>query len=427
MSVKKLTIITLCLLLAVTAAGQKRKRQATPKAPAVPYIEQARQALQAYRFDDAQELAEKEIEAARKNKQEATEAEQILQQAEIGQLALHATERIAIIDSVVCQKDEVLTAIKLSSECGRIDTYASTYHTADTKGATIYENDFANKRLLAVETPGRPSALRLAVADKIGDAWTNPILLNGLHENDLNQNFPYMLSDGVTLYYAATGPESMGGYDIFVTRSDGEDGSFLTPENIGFPFNSPANDYLLVIDEVAQLGWFVSDRNQPEGKVCLYTFIPNATRQTYHDIPDETLRSRARIVSIRDTWKDAEKATIDDAKQRLTALRNTTNTRQSDKADFHFVIDNERTYTTLTDFQSPQARQMMQQWIQQSKNLQTDAIMLQRMRDNYATANKTERRKMEEAILRMESTYYPQEQQLKQLEKEIRNAEISRR
>ena len=52
-----------------------------------------------------------------------------------------------------------------------------------------------------------------------------------------------MLSDGLTLYFAAQGPESIGGYDIFMTTYDAAEGRFLKPENIGMPFNSTANDY----------------------------------------------------------------------------------------------------------------------------------------------------------------------------------------
>lgn len=36
---------------------------------------------------------------------------------------------------------------------------------------------------------------------------------------------------------------------------------------------------MMVIDEAKQLGWFVSDRYQPEGKVCVYLFIPNDNRE----------------------------------------------------------------------------------------------------------------------------------------------------
>lgn len=88
-------------------------------------------------------------------------------------------------------------------------------------------------------------------------------------------NYPFMMPDGTTFYFAATGEESIGGYDIFVTRFDSESGSFLKAENIGMPFNSTANDYMYAIDEFNDIGWFATDRSQPEGKVCIYIFIPS--------------------------------------------------------------------------------------------------------------------------------------------------------
>ena len=81
------------------------------------------------------------------------------------------------------------------------------------------------------------------------------------------------MSDGITLYYASDGEGSLGGYDIFVTRYDSENGNYLRPDNIGMPFNSPANDYMYAIDEFNNIGWFASDRYQLITKsvsMCLY-------------------------------------------------------------------------------------------------------------------------------------------------------------
>ena len=311
-------LFAVALLSAPLHAQKRRSTASKPKAPAPTALQQAREAMSAYDFDHAAEILTKAIaEQQRKRKPtlDLDSLEALLEFAQRVGTKLHATERIVVIDSVVCEKEKALKAIRLTRESGRLDTYASTYHTRDTLGAIIYENELANKRYLALPD----SALRLAVSDKIGDHWSAPTLLSGLGEDDTAQNFPFLLSDGVTLYYAATGPESIGGYDIFVTRADGEDGSFLAPENVGFPFNSPANDYLLAIDELAQLGWFVTDRRQPKGKVCVYTFIPNDTREVYGDeTSDERLRALARLTSIRDTWNDAP---VKEARQRLAGIR----------------------------------------------------------------------------------------------------------
>ena len=423
---RTIIIAALALWLAAPAAAQKR-RKAAAKAPAVSFMDEARQALQAYQFGQAEELLTKEVEALRRKKQDATEAEAMLEQAQMGLLKLHATQRIVVIDSLVCNKDEALRAIRLSSDCGRIDTYASTYHVAGASEATIYENEFGNKRYLAVPHAATDSTqgLRLASADKIGQEWASPTPLQGLNEDDLSQNYPFLLSDGVTLYYAAQGPESMGGYDIFVSRADDEEGHFLSPENMGFPYNSTANDYLLAIDESAELGWFVSDRGQPQGKVCVYTFIPSATRDTYGDsTTDSQLRALARLSSIRDTWQNAEPDAIQAARQRLETLRTGSQTHRQ-AAAFHFVIDDGRTYTELSQFRSADARQKMQQWLQMGATLETDATMLQRLRDNYAKATPAQRQQLAGSIRQLEATYDPRLQQQQQLAKEIRNAEIA--
>ena len=48
------------------------------------------------------------------------------------------------------------------------------------------------------------------------------------------------------------------------------------------PFNSPANDYMYAIDEFNNIGWFASDRYQPDNKVCIYVFVPNSSKEVYN-------------------------------------------------------------------------------------------------------------------------------------------------
>lgn len=140
----------------------------------------------------------------------------------------------------------------------------------------------------------------------IGDKWSRDIPLKGLDVlgDDVDINWPFMLADGTTLYFAAKGEESIGGFDIFMTRYDETTKSFLKPENIGMPFNSAANDYLYIVDEYDGFGWFATDRNQPEGMVCIYSFLLNDVRENYivDEYSPEQLRQLSEIHSISQTW-----------------------------------------------------------------------------------------------------------------------------
>ena len=84
-------------------------------------------------------------------------------------------------------------------------------------------------------------------------------------------------------------------------------------------FNFIFNDYMMVFDEVKGLGWFVSDRNQPEDEVCIYIFIPNDIRKVYDaNIYEENELCRLALIhSIAETWGDKE--AVAQARQRLQA------------------------------------------------------------------------------------------------------------
>ena len=81
---------------------------------------------------------------------------------------------------------------------------------------------------------------QLCTSDLLGGEWSKPQLLNGISEGISETAYPFMLADGLTFYFAGKGEESIGGYDIFMTRYDAHNNSFLKPENIGMPFNSEA-------------------------------------------------------------------------------------------------------------------------------------------------------------------------------------------
>ena len=154
----------------------------------------------------------------------------------------------------------------------------------------------------------RTAPLSILSRNKLLDKWSDGSLLPGSINEAMNADYPYVLTDGITIYYASDGPGSMGGYDIFVTRYNTNTDSYLMPENVGMPFNSPYNDYMYVIDEFNDLGWFASDRYQPEGKVCIYVFIPNSSKQVYNyeGMDPDKMISLAQLHSIKDTWTDTD-------------------------------------------------------------------------------------------------------------------------
>ena len=83
----------------------------------------------------------------------------------------------------------------------------------------------------------------------------------------------FMIPDGKTMYFSSRGYGSMGGYDIFKTVL--ENGRWSTPENLGYPVNSPDDDVYFAISGSGRRGYYASAKDGGYGEKDLYmiTFL----------------------------------------------------------------------------------------------------------------------------------------------------------
>lgn len=234
-----------------------------------------------------------------------------------------------------------------------------------------------------------------------------------------DDNYPFVLPDGVTLYYASQGNDALGGYDLFVTRYNMNSDSYLAPERLGMPFNSPYNDYMIVFDEVKGLGWFVSDRFQPEGQVCVYLFIPNENHDRVETEDVEVKRSRAAVRSIRDSWVAGE----DYSKLIQLAHQEIPYGKKEIEKDFDFVVQDNRIYYTWDQIKSPEAKSIYQKVVSLKQQIASDEKKLDALRLDYSK-NPGKREQLKTRILDLEAKLEAAVPQVKELEKQARNAEV---
>ncbi len=242
-------------------------------------------------------------------------------------------------------------------------------------------------------------------------SWEKPSPLPGALSDSGDSNFPFFMSDGVTLYYANDGDESIGGYDIFISRK-GEDG-FLQPQNIGMPYNSPYDDYMLAIDEVTGVGWWATDRNRIGDMITIYKFIPSDLRNNY-PVDEEGLAAKAMITDYRSTWEEGK-----DYSDLLEAINEIDPDKKVKVGDFRFALPGGRIYTSWDDFKSPRAKELMEQYVESEKNFADKLSKLARLRDNYRNGN-TE---ASAAILKLEKQIDADRTTLRKLANEVIKAE----
>ena len=114
----------------------------------------------------------------------------------------------------------------------------------------IYETERGMDIYFSDNNAVQDGLLKLFQRSMAGGEWDNVRPLEGFDTNG-NDNYPFMLSNGITLYFASDGEGSMGGYDIFRSNMNTETGQFYPPFNLGMPYNSEANDYMMAINEVS--------------------------------------------------------------------------------------------------------------------------------------------------------------------------------
>lgn len=372
-----------------------------------------------YRFQDAVDCFEEYISELKKRKKPTEEAEKLLEKSKADLRMLKGVEDVCIIDSFVVDKTNFLEAYKISEESGKLFTFNEFFRTEGEHPGTVYETEIGNK--IYYSEKGENGNLDIFSKNKLLDEWSKGHSLPGSINASGNANYPFVMADGVTIYYANDG-EGLGGYDIFVTRYNTNTDTYLVPENVGMPFNSPYNDYMYVIDEYNNLGWFASDRFQPEGKVCIYVFIPNNSKQTYNyeAMEPQQIIGLAQIHSLKDTWKNQD--IVDEALQRLeSAIKHKPQERRA--VDFEFVIDDNKTYYLLSDFKSAKAKQLFQRYQQMEKDYRQQEEKLDNLRKQYANAGKQTKDKMAPAILDLEKRILQMSGELAAMEVTVRNTE----
>jgi hypothetical protein len=363
-----------------------------------------------WHFDKAVTCYNTHLEILKKKNEETGEVERLLEESKLYARMLKGVEDVCVIDSFVVDKKDFLEAYKISEESGRLYNYKDFFLKDGNDEATVYETELEN--IICYGERNENNVLNIYTKMRILDGWSAAVPFPDMINNLANVNYPFMLTDGITVYYASDGDGSLGGYDIFVTRYNSGTESYMTPESIGMPFNSPFNDYMYVIDEYNNLGWFASDRYQPDDKVCVYVFVPNKFKKSYNyeSMKHEDIVGLAQLRSLSNTWKNEQ--LVAEAKDHLKKVLLSRKPAEKKVFDFEFVIDDQRTYHNFNEFKSSRAREAFNKYRQLEKDYRQQADKLSVLRERYARVNKAQQTQLTPVIIDLERQVYEMSEEL---------------
>ncbi len=401
----KIFIYLILIAMAAPGANAAKRRVAKPKFTTEELTVQARQAFLDYDLDTAREKLA--ALSADKNADPAFVAS-LKQQIERMDEMIQRVQDIAIIDSINVGRKEFFRNYQLSAGAGRLlspdELPEGMAHAAET---VVYTPEEGSLMMWGTDS-GLVESRRMT-----DGTWDAPESLGDNINAGGTANYPFLLSDGCTLYFATDGEDSLGGLDLYITRRS-RDG-FALPQNMGMPYNSPYDDYMLAIDEETGAGWFATDRNQLADSVTIYVFIPAETRVNIN-INDPELRAKAKIAALTSPLTAEQAATL----KRISRIDNGNDFGDADNTpDFEFALPDGRILTRWEQFRSPNARRLMENYVDALAETEADNLALDKLRRRYKPGDKS----LNSQILSLEKKVAAARQSLKKLANQVIQAE----
>lgn len=323
------------------------------------------------------------------------------------------TDKLLVVDSMVVDKESFLKHLDLQNENGYVGIENDN---------AWFINALKNKKIYA--SGDSLSGRKLILAYYVNSKWEDRRSISELNTIFSDINFPFLMPDATTLFFSAKGHNSIGGFDIYTTRLDVDNGGFYIPDNYGLPYNSTANDYFLAIDERNNLGWLVSDRYQPEDKVCIYIFVPNKNRVklAQEGFDNNTIKKLAQLNSIQDTWNFGNKQ---EAMRNLERLRTQGNVENKGRESVLFIVNDKIKYTSLSQFKSNKSKQLFAKLEDNKQLVAKQKTELENLRIQYKQANKAKQSSLKQDILFIEKQLMKYQLEQKELEQNIRELELN--
>ena len=323
------------------------------------------------------------------------------------------TDKLLVVDSMVVDKESCLKHLDLQNENGYVGIENDN---------AWFINALKNKKIYA--SGDSLSGRKLILAYYVNSKWEDRRSISELNTLFSDINFPFLMPDATTLFFSAKGHNSIGGFDIYTTRLDVDNGGFYIPDNYGLPYNSTANDYFLAIDERNNLGWLVSDRYQPEDKVCIYIFVPNKNRVklAQEGFDNNTIKKLAQLNSIQDTWNFGNKQ---EAMSNLERIRNQRNIGNKGRESVLFIVNDKIKYTSLSQFKSNKSKQLFAKLEDNKQLVAKQKTELENLRIQYKQANKAKQSSLKQDILFIEKQLMKYQLEQKGLERNIRELELN--
>ena len=206
--------------------------------------------------------------------------------------------------------------------------------------ACVAESPDGNTLFFTSDRPGGFGGRDIYRVRREGNKYSDPENLGPHVNTPFDEDAPYMHPDGKTLYYSSNGPNSLGGFDIFVTEWDSAANAWLSPINMGAPVNTTDDDIYFVVSASGENGYYSSGKEGGYGEKDIYQikfpYFPYPRRYFIVELAGliQDVESLEMIADAKIILRDKATGTILDS---IITLSTDTNS-------FYFLLEGNKSY-----------------------------------------------------------------------------------
>ncbi len=177
---------------------------------------------------------------------------------------------------------DIYIAQEKNGKFSRIKPMGEPVNTSSFEGAATISAD-GNTLFFSSDRKGGLGGRDIWMSRKLPNGeWGLPQNLGPNINTPDDEDYPNLFYDGQTLYFASNGRNSIGGMDLFKSTWDPETNTWTPAENLGYPINTPENNYVISFTEDQRHAYVAMWRPDSKGDWDIYrlTFKDKDERQS---------------------------------------------------------------------------------------------------------------------------------------------------
>ena len=221
-----------------------------------------------YQFEKAVESYNQMIEDQAADTLACIELRKKLMMAENGRNMSRFVQTPTVISKECFSKDEFFLNYPLEDRSWR--PLPNVLDTCDADGyvRALYAPDWNDKLYYSAENENGSRDIMMTM--QLDTVWSVPVAEPAFSTPAGNEIFPLLSPDGKTMSFSSDGFYGVGGYDLYKSVWDESAKRWSAPQNLGFPYSSPEDDFLYMETEDGEQLIFASNRDCSNDSVWVY-------------------------------------------------------------------------------------------------------------------------------------------------------------